>query len=390
MKKESRVTHQPEIEFPEGNRSLISPTYRSVKFTFPTIADSLTADARTSGFEYTRDSNPTTRQLELLCAELQDRDDAIAVGTGMASIWLALLGNLSAGERVVIFLESYRPTRVAVRKFLPRYGIEFEMVSIHDLTALEAALAKEDTKALLFETPTNPMLQIADIPAILKLADSHGVATILDNTFGGFHNHGQYAIDLFVHSLTKYAGGHGDTMGGIVIGSADKIRPLKPLATNMGAILDPAAAYMILRGMKTYYLRYERHCQNAQAVAEYLAGRPEVTDVFYPGLDSHPAHALAKQQMHDFGGVLSFALKDADRDKTWAFIDALELYVTASSLGSTDSLAAPVQLYLGMDLSDDEQAEALITESTVRLAVGIEHIDDLIADLDQAFDAAFA
>jgi cystathionine beta-lyase/cystathionine gamma-synthase len=215
------------------------------------------------------------------------------------------------------------------------------------------------------------------------------VTTILDNTFAGFHNHGQYPIDLYVHSLTKYAGGHGDTMGGIVIGQADRIRALKPLAVNMGAILDPNAAYMISRGMRTYYLRYERHCSNAAAVADYLASRPEVAEVFYPGLKSHPAHALAARQMHDFGGVLSFALKDADRDRTWAFIDALELHATASSLGSTDSLVAPVQLYLGTDLSAEEQAAAGINEATIRLAVGIEHVDDLIADLAQAFDTAF-
>jgi cystathionine beta-lyase/cystathionine gamma-synthase len=389
MKKESRVTHQPQVSLPKGNRSLISPTYRSVKFTFPTIADSLTAEAKSSGFEYTRDSNPTTRQLELLCAELQDRDDGIAVGTGMASIWLALLGNLSVGDKVVIFLESYRPTRVAVRKFLPRFGIDFEMVSLNNQAAIEAAFGQENTKAVLFESPTNPMLQVPDIEAILKLAKQHGVATILDNTFAGFHNHGQFPIDFFVHSLTKYAGGHGDAMGGIVIANADKIRRLKPLAVNMGAILDPGVAYLISRGMRTYYLRYERHCQNAGAVAEYLAARTEVAEVFYPGLTSHPAHALAARQMHDFGGVLSFTLRDADREKTWAFIDALKLHATASSLGSTDSLVAPVALYLGTDLSEDEQAEALIGQSTIRLAVGIEHIDDLIADLTQAFDAVF-
>jgi cystathionine beta-lyase/cystathionine gamma-synthase len=386
MKKETRVTHQPEVELPDGNRAVVSPTYRSVKFTFPTIADSLTPEARASGFEYTRGSNPTTRQLELLCAQLQDRDDAIAVGTGMASIWLALLGNLSAGDRVVIFLESYRPTRIAVRKFLPRYGITFDMVSLHDHGAIASAFSRPDTKAVLFESPTNPMLQVPDIEAIVNLAGEHGVTTILDNTFAGFHNHGQFGIDYFVHSLTKFASGHGDAMGGIVIGSEERIRPLKPLAVNMGAILDPGAAYLMLRGMKTYFLRYERHCKNAQALAEFLQTRPEIEEVLYPGLATHPAHALAARQMHDFGGVLSFSLKDADRDRTWAFIDALELHVTASSLGSTESLAAPVLLYLGTDLSQEERAAAGIKESTVRLAVGTEHIDDLIADVAQALD----
>jgi len=386
MKKETRVNHQPEITLPDGNRSLVSPTYHSVKFTFPTIADSLKPEARKAGFEYTRDSNPTTRQLELLCAELQDRDDAIAVGTGMASIWLALLGNLQAGDRLVIFIESYRPTRVAARKFLPRYGIAFDMVSLHDKAAVEAAFAKPDTKACLFESPTNPMLQIPDIEAIVALAKQHGVTTILDNTFAGLHNHGQYEIDYYIHSLTKYAGGHGDAMGGIVIGGADRIRAIKALATNMGAILDPGAASLILRGLRTYYLRYERHCRNAQALAEYLESRPEVDQVFYPGLKSHPEYALGARQMHDSGGVLSFSLANAGRDQTWAFIDALQYFVTASSLGSTDSLAAPVQLFLGNDLSAEEQTVAKISESMVRLSVGIEHVDDLVADLDQAFE----
>jgi len=390
MKKETRVLHQPEIRLPDGNRSLISPTYRSVKFTWPTIGDSLQPESRQAGFEYMRDSNPTTRQLELLCAEIQDRDDGIAVATGMASIWLALLGCLSAGDRVVMFLESYRPTRVAVRKFLPRFGIAFEMVSLHDRAAVAAAFARPDTKACIFESPTNPMLQVPDIDEIVAMAKRHGVTTILDNTFGGFHNHGQYPIDLFVHSLTKYAGGHGDAMGGIVIGRRELIRSIKPLAVNMGSTLDPEASYLILRGMKTYYLRYERHCRNAQAIAEYLQTRPEVERVYFPGLTSDPGHALAAKQMHDFGGVLSFALRNADRDRTWAFIDRLRLFATASSLGSVDSLVAPVQLYLGSDLTEAERAMAAISDATVRLAVGIEHIDDLLADLAQALDSSFS
>jgi cystathionine beta-lyase/cystathionine gamma-synthase len=178
-------------------------------------------------------------------------------------------------------------------------------------------------------------------------------------------------------------------MGGMVIGKAERIRAIKPLAVNMGSVLDPGAAYLILRGMKTYYLRYERHCENALAVAEFLAGRPEVAEVLYPGLKSHPAHALARRQMHDFGGIVTFALKDADRDRTWAFIDALKLFATASSLGSAESLVAPVELYLGMDLSEAERAAAGITAAKVRLAVGIEHIDDLIEDLAQALATIF-
>ena len=388
MKKPTRVTHPKPVKLLTGNDPVVSPVHRAVKFTYPTIAESLTAEAKEHGFDYTRDSNPTTRELELTAAELQDRDDAIATGTGMAAIWLSLLGNLSAGDRVVIFVESYRPNRVAVRRFLPKLGVKFTMLSVHDLPAIERAFAEDDTKLVLFEAPTNPMLQVPDLEAIVALAQRHDVVTVLDNTFAGLHNHGRYAIDYFVHSMTKYANGHGDAMGGIVIGDKKRIRALKPLAVNMGAVLDPEVAFLIARGLKTYYLRYERHSANALAIAQFLAKRKEVTKVFYPGLPSDPGHALARKQMTDFGGVVSFDLA-ADKARTWAFIDALELFTTTASLGSTESLVAPVQLYLGTDLSAEEQARAQIKECTVRLAVGIEHVDDLVADIDQALRKTF-
>ena len=388
MKKPTRVTHPKPVKLLTGNDPVVSPVHRAVKFTYPTIAGSLTAEAKEHGFDYTRDSNPTTRELELTAAELQDRDDAIATGTGMAAIWLSLLGNLSAGDRVVIFVESYRPNRVAVRRFLPKLGVTFTMLSVHDLPAIERAFAEDDTKLVLFEAPTNPMLQVPDIEAIVALAQRHDVVTVLDNTFAGLHNHGRYAIDYFVHSLTKYANGHGDAMGGIVIGDKKRIKAIKPLAVNMGAVLDPGAAFLIARGLKTYYLRYERHSANALAIAQFLAQRKEVARVFYPGLPSDPGHALARKQMTDFGGVVTFDLA-ADKARTWAFVDALDLFTTTASLGSTESLVAPVQLYLGTDLSAEEQVRAQIQECTVRCAVGIEHVDDLVADIEQALRKTF-
>lgn len=387
MKKPTRVTHHPVVRLPDGNVSLTSPIYQSVKFTFESLEASLSREAREAGFNYTRDANPTTRQLELLAAELQGRDDAVAVATGMAAIWLTLLGTLQSGDRVVFCLESYRPSRVAIRKFLPRYGIEHTMVSVHDHGALEQALAMPQTKLLLFESPTNPMLQIADIEKITALARSNDVTTVLDNTFAGLHQHGQYDVDFFVHSLTKYANGHGDTMGGIVVGAADKLRELKPFAVNMGPTLDPTAAFAILRGMKTYYLRYRQHSENALEVAKLLDAHPRVKRVWFPGLQSDSGYALAQKQMADPGGVLTFEL-DADKEQTWRFIDALQVFATTASLGSTESLVAPVHLFLGSDLSAAELASSMITDSTVRFAVGVEHIDDLIADIEQALKAA--
>jgi cystathionine beta-lyase/cystathionine gamma-synthase len=271
-----------------------------------------------------------------------------------------------------------------VRRFLPRFGVEFSMLSIHDLDAIERELARADTKVVLFESPTNPLLHVADVGAIVDSAKRHEVTTILDNTFAGLHNHGQFAVDYYVHSLTKYANGHGDAMGGVVIGNKARIKALRPQSVNLGATLDPGAAYLMLRGLKTYALRYARHSENALAIAQFLAERPEVERVHYPGLPQHPGHALAKRQMEDFGGVLCFDLR-SDEAGTWRFIDSLELFATTASLGSTDSLVAPAKLYGGGDLTAEELASSGITPSTVRLAVGIEHIDDLIADLAQAF-----
>jgi cystathionine beta-lyase/cystathionine gamma-synthase len=389
MKKETRVTHPPDTKLLDGNVPVVTPVYRTVKFTFPTIESSLSSEAKESGYDYTRDSNPTTREVELTAAALQDRDDAIATSTGMAATWLAVLGNLEARDHAVLFVESYRPNRVAIRRFLARLGIEFTMTSVHDHASIEREFARDNTKLVLFEAPTNPMLQVPDLERITALAKKHDVITVLDNTFAGLHQHGRYEIDYFVHSMTKYASGHGDVMGGIVIGDKKRIKALKPLAVNMGSTLDPGAAFLIGRGLKTYFLRYRQHSANAQAIAEFLSRRREVAKVYYPGLPNDPGHALARKQMTEFGGVLSFDLLDSPREKTWAFIDALELFTTTASLGSTESLVAPAKLYLGGDLSAEEQKRALLEDSTVRLAVGIEHVDDLIADLEQALRKTF-
>ena len=388
MKKETRLAHHPRAKMPRGNESLVEPVYRSVKFTYEDIASSLTPEARDEGFDYTRDANPTTRQLEQLAAELQGRDDAVCVSTGMASAWLAALGNLRAGDRIVCFVESYRPIRVMVRQRLSRLGIDHVLLSVHDLQGMEEVFAAEDTRCLIFEAPTNPMVQVPDIAAITALARAHGVATILDNTFGGLHNHGQYEIDYYIHSLTKYASGHGDVMGGVVIADREKLREIKPLATNMGATLDPGAAFLILRGLRTYALRYRRHSESAMALAEFLSEHPRVERVFYPGLTDDPGHELASKQMDGYGGVLSFDLR-GDGEQAWKFIDALQLFATVSSIGSTESLVAPVKLYFAGDLSEEECARAGIRDNTVRLAVGLEDLADLIADLEQAFSVAF-
>ncbi len=243
---------------------------------------------------------------------------------------------------------------------------------------------------MLFEAPTNPMLQVPDLEAIVGLAKQHDVVTVLDNTFAGLHNHGRYGIDFFVHSLTKYANGHGDVMGGVVIGDKKRIRAIKPLATNMGSTLDPGAAFMVLRGLKTYYLRYRAAlCQRARDRAATSALAKRWRGSFYPGLAERCGARARAQADERFRRRADVRSRTRTKEQTWAFIDALELFVTTASLGSTDSLVSPVKLFLGSDLSAEEQARAQIKESTVRFAVGIEHVDDLIADIDQALLKTF-
>lgn len=388
MKKETRVTHPPRIELPEGNEPVVPPIYRSVKFTHPTIADSMRPEARQAGFGYTRGGNPTTRQLEQLTAQLQDTEDALAVASGMAAVTTCLLGALSAGDNVALFVESYKPTRSLVRDYLSRFGITHTLLSVGDLDSIERTFAQPETKLVFFESPTNPMLRMPDLPALLELARKHDVATALDNTFGGFHNHGQYPVDYFVHSLTKYAAGHGDVMGGLVAASRDRIKPLRSLASHFGAVLDPGVSYLILRGMRTYYLRYRQQCATAMALAEHLKAHERIAAIYYPGLPDDPGHRLARAQMSDFGGIVTFEI-DGSKEQTWAFIDALQLFATSASLGSSESLVAPVKLYWAYDLNERELERAGIKDNTVRIAVGLEHVDDLKADLDQALAIAF-
>ncbi len=387
MKKSTRVVHPPEVKLPEDNRPLIPPVYQSVKFEFDDIDEaSRSFRGERPGFAYSRVSNPTLRQLELTLAGLQGREACLVIASGMAAVSLALLSLCKQGDHVLLFAETYQPTRVLVRKILGRYGVKATMLSIDDLDGVERVLKATPTRLIVFESPTNPVLKIADIPRLTALARAHGVSTVMDNTFAGFHNHGQFDIDVFVHSLTKYASGHGDVMGGAIIARQALIDSMKLDFSTLGATLDPHAAFLIQRGLKTYFLRYERGCSNALAVASFLGSHPRVTKVFYPGLDSHPHHELAKAQLTDFGTVVTFEI-DADLAGAKRFVEALQLFAPTSSLGSTESLVLPPQHLAPKGLTATERGWSGITDHTVRLSLGIEDAVDLAADLAQALDS---
>jgi cystathionine beta-lyase/cystathionine gamma-synthase len=384
MKGRTRVNHPPDVIVPADNRPLVAPIHQTVKFAFESLEETMRAyRGEREGYYYTRRTNPTTRQLEKLLAELQGRDDCIAVGSGMAAVAGCLLSLTHAGEHVLCFVETYAPSRQLIQGMLSRFGVEHTMLSIEDDEGIERVLAGRPTRLVWFESPTNPVTRIADIGRITRAAHAHGALTVLDNTFAGFHNHGQYGIDAFVHSLTKYASGHGDVMGGAIIARDDLIRAMRRDTIMLGALLDPHAAFLVMRGMKTYYLRHEAQVASAARIAAFLAGHPAVARVHYPGLAKHVRHALAREQMHDFGSVVSFDL-EGGLEAARVFSDALEFFAIAPSLGSVESLVMPAQLLKVRGLTAEQAAISGIGDGTVRLSIGIEDTDDLLADLEAA------
>ena len=388
MKKPTRVNHPPAVELPPDNHALVAPIYQTVKFHFDTLEDTERyLRGERPGFFYTRASNPTTRQLELLLAELQGREECLVAASGVGAISQTLLALTKQGDHIVCFVETYNPTRYVIRRLLGRFGVTHTMLSIEDIAGVERALAAVPTRLVFFESPTNPVTKIADIGALTRVARAAGALTVMDNTFAGFHQHGEYDIDVFVHSLTKYASGAGDVMGGAVIGGGDLIRGLRTDFGTLGGTLDPHAAFLILRGLKTYFVRYQAQCARAQRIAELLAAHPAVARVHFPGLPTHPQHALARAQMREFGTIVSFDLKGG-LEAAAHFVEALRLFALAASLGSTESLVLAPQMMRGRDLTPDQQRISAITDGTVRLSIGLEDPDDLVEDVNQALAAA--
>src|SRR6187402_38282 len=388
MKETTRVNHPPTVELATDNRSVVAPIYQSVKFEF----DSLDETERffrgeRAGFFYSRASNPTTRQLELLLAELQGREECLVCASGVGAISQTLLALTKQGDHIICFVETYNPTRYLIRRLLARFGVTHTMLSIEDTAGVEKALAAHKTRLVVFESPTNPVTKIADVAALARLAKSAGALTVMDNTFAGFHQHGEFEVDLFVHSLTKFASGAGDVMGGAVIGRSELIRAMRTDWGMFGGTLDPHAAFLILRGLKTYFVRYEAQSASAIRIAEHLAGHPEVARVHYPGLPTHPRHELAKAQMKQFGSIVSFDLKGG-AEAGARFAGALKLFALTASLGSTESLVVAPSMMGARDLTQDQLRTSALTAGTVRLSIGLEDIDDLMEDVNQALAAS--
>jgi cystathionine gamma-synthase len=334
--------------------------------------------------EYGRYGNPTVSAAEARLAALEGAEDALLFSTGMAAITTVLLALLSKDSHVVITDDCYRQTRVFCQTFLKRYGIQCSLVPMGDYEALEQAIRPE-TRLILSESPTNPYLRVLDLERLGDIARRHKVKTLVDATFATPLNVRpiEWGVDLVVHSATKYLAGHNDLLAGVVAGERDQIIALRESLGVMGGISDPHNAGLLQRGLKTLGLRVERQNKNAEIVAEFLEAHCSVERVWYPGLASHPDHAVAATQMKGFGGVVSFTVR-GDLKTTSRFIDALQIPLISPSLGGVESLVTQPALMSFYDLSTEERLKIGIRDNLVRLALGIEDVEDLIADLDQA------
>lgn len=373
----TKLNHPVEISLPEGNKPLLQPIYHSAKFT---PGENI---PYWDQFIYGRISNPTTRQLELTLAELQKKEDCIVLSSGIGAISTMFLSLLQNGDHMITFRELYKPGRVFIKDILPRYGISSSILSLNSLHELESAITK-NTKLIHFESPTNPHLQMADIDGIIKIARKHNLIITMDGTFAGLHQHTQFDIDVMLQSLTKFGNGHGDVIAGSLAGKKEMIKKIREVSTYIGAHLDPQAAYLIERGLKTYFLRYEKQSQTAFKVAGYLESHPKVKWVHYPSLNSFPGIELARKQMKDMGAVIAFEIDQSVAESADKFCHKLELIQLAASLGATETIICPTQTFFGQDLNESEKSSMKISQYSLRMSVGLEDADDLITDLKKA------
>jgi cystathionine gamma-synthase len=372
-----------ETLFDQG--AICPPVYNSVTFGYEDMDEWFdVALGKKAGHIYSRNTNPSVRVLEDKIRILDEAEEATSFSTGMAAISNTLFTLLKPGDRVVAIKDTYGGSNKIFIDFLPKLNVDVCMCDTSDFDAIEKEVAK-GCKVLYLESPTNPTLKIVDIKRLSEAAHKVGAVVVVDNTFATPINQKPLLLgaDIVVYSATKYLNGHSDVMGGLACGSKKWIDEIFHYREITGATLHPQSAYMIMRGMKTLELRIQRHNENAQKIAEYLDGHEKVDKVFYPGLKEHPNHAVAKEQMTGFGGMMSFSLKGGF-DKVVTLLESMKFAHKAASLGSVGTLVGPPKVTSHVELSEEERAQAGIPESLVRYSAGIENVEDLISDLEQA------
>ncbi len=370
--------------------TLAMPIYQTSTFIFDSAEQGGRRFAlEEAGYIYTRLGNPTTTVLENKIAALEEGEAAVATSSGMGAISSTLWTVLKAGDHVVTDKTLYGCTFALMCHGLTRFGIEVTFVDTSNLDEVKNAM-KENTRVVYLETPANPNLKIVDLEALSKLAHTNpNTLVIVDNTFATPYMQKPLKLgaDIVVHSVTKYINGHGDVIAGLVITNkelADQIR-FVGLKDMTGAVLGPQDAYYIIRGMKTFEIRMERHCKNAKKVVEFLNKHPKIERVYYPGLETHPGHEIAKKQMKDFGAMISFELKGGfEAGKT--LLNSLKLCSLAVSLGDTETLIQHPASMTHSPYTKEEREAAGITDGLVRLSVGLENVEDIIEDLEQGLE----
>ena len=368
--------------------ALTAPIVQTATYSFADTAELRSYfDGHTDREEYGRYGNPSVRLVEEKVAALEGTEDAVAFASGMAAITSAILALVRSGSHVILFSDCYRRTRQFVTTFLDRFGVESTLVPPCDLAALEAAIRPE-TRLVISEAPTNPYQNVVNLAELGRICRERKVKSMIDSTFATPINlrPAEHGIDLVVHSATKYMAGHNDVLGGVVAGSTALVSLVRDLRHVFGAVLDPHAAYLIQRGIKTLALRVRQQNESAMKIATYLESNPRIQRVYYPGLESHPHHAVAARFMTGFGGVVSFEV-DADLDGTSTFIDACRIPRIAPSLGGVESLIEQPALMSFYELTTEQRLAVGIKNNLVRMAVGIEDTSELIADLEQALRA---
>lgn len=379
--------HAGELRQKPGD-SMTDPIFATSTYTFTDTASIIEfIRKKLPREEYGRYGNPSEKSVERKLAALDHAETALLFSTGMAALVGLLMAKLNSGDEVIFFDECYHRSREFCAKHLSRFGVVTHQVPACDYAAMEARITPR-TKMLVSESPTNPHLSIVDLAKFAELGRKHGVDTLIDATLGTPFNLQPIpaGVDYVLHSATKYLAGHNDLLAGVLVGSAEKLEPVRKLRGIMGAINSPQNIYLLSRGLKTFELRMQRHNQNGQLVAEFLERHPRVERVLYPGLASHPYHEVAKRNMHGYGGLITFFLRDADWQATARVIDSVKIPRIGPSLGGVESLIEQPMVMSYFDYSPEERKGFGIPDNMVRLALGIENTEDLISDLTQALE----
>jgi len=369
-----------------GGQHNVDPAYGSVMPPiYQTSTYSQTTPGGHKGFEYSRSGNPTRAALERSLASIENGKHGLAFGSGLAAID-AVIKLLNPGDEVISTNDLYGGSYRLFRKVFEKFGIKFHFIGMQDASKIEDYVNK-NTKLLWVETPTNPMMNVIDIVACSKIAKKHKLLLAVDNTFATpyLQQPLEMGADIVMHSATKYLGGHSDVvMGALIVNDDVLAEQLYFIQNASGAVCGPQDSFLVLRGIKTLHLRMQRHCENGAVVAKYLSTHPKVEKVYWPGFPSHPNHEIAKKQMKDFGGMISFTMKGNTLEDAVKVVEKLKIFTLAESLGGVESLAGHPASMTHASIPKEEREKTGVVDSLIRLSVGIEDADDLIEDLKQA------